>query len=817
MALPPEILDGTLAADHPRIASLLESIAARDKAGRPAERERALLGDLLERSRSRHATRMARMPRPEFPEELPIARHRDEIAALVRDHPVSIVCGETGSGKTTQLPKICVALGRGGAGLIGCTQPRRIAARSLAQRLAAELAGAPKGFVGHKIRFQDQTRPDTVVKVMTDGVLLAETHSDRELRAYDTLIVDEAHERSLNVDFLLGYLKRLAAVRPELRVVVTSATIDTERFSRFFDGAPVIEVSGRTYPVEVRYRPEFFEVEEEDDEPVDMNEAIARAVDEIARGSRTGDILVFLPGEREIREAAEVLRKHHPQKTEILPLFSRLPAEEQDRVFEPSAHRRIVLATNVAETSLTVPGIHYVIDTGLARIKRYSPRQKIDQLRIEPISQAAARQRAGRCGRVASGVAIRLYAEKDFEERPEFTTPEILRTSLASVILRMAALELGAITEFPFLEPPTPRQVEDGYRQLFELGAIDDARKLTDLGRELARIPVDPRVGRMLIAAREFHCASEMVILAAALSIQDPRDRPQALREQSDRAHEEFRDDASDFLQLLNLWKFFDTEFAHKKSNRKLYETCREHFLSYVRMREWRDLAGQLRELASELRIRENGTPATYEQVHRALLTGLIGNVGMKALDGDHYHGPRGLQFYVWPGSGLKKNRPKWIMAGELQETTRVFARNVARVEPDWIEKAAGHLVERLHAEPHWDKARGEVVAYENVTLFGLVLVARRKVSFGRNDPARAREIFIEGALVAGEFDTPQPFWAHNRKLIHEVEELEHRARRPDVLVDDRAIFDFYAARLPAEARDARSFEPWYREAARKD
>jgi ATP-dependent RNA helicase HrpA len=828
-----EDLSGTLAADHPRIAVLAASVEERARSGRPAERERALLADLLERSRARHAARLARIPEPGFPEELPVAQHREEIARLIREHPVTIVCGETGSGKTTQIPKICLALKRGAAGFIGCTQPRRIAARSLAHRLAQELAGTPRGFVGHKIRFQDQTRPDTAVKIMTDGVLLAETHSDRELRAYDTLIVDEAHERSLNVDFLLGYLKRLVAVRPELKVIVTSATIDTERFSQFFDGAPVIEVSGRTYPVEVRYRPEFFERESpleglagknEDDEPVDMPEAIAKAVDEIARDSRVGDILVFLPGEREIREAAEVLRKNHPKNTEILPLFSRLSAEEQDRVFERAAHRRIVLATNVAETSLTVPGIHYVIDTGLARVRRYSPRQKIDQLRIEPISQAAARQRAGRCGRVASGIAIRLYAEEEFAERPEFTTPEILRTSLASVILRMAALELGPIAEFPFIEPPTPRQIEDGYRQLFELGAIDrgvpptgtgsDNRALTPMGRELARLPVDPRIGRMLLASRDFHCATEMVILAAALSIQDPRDRPQALREQSDRAHEEFRDEASDFLQLMNLWKFFDNEFLHKKSNRKLFEACREHFLSYVRMREWRDLAGQLREMAAELEIRENATPATYEQVHRALLAGLIGNVGMKALDGDHYHGPRGIQFHIWPGSGLKKSRPRWIMAGELQETTRIFARNVARVEPDWIEQAAAHLVERAHVEPHWDKARGEVVAYENVTLHGLVLAARRKVSFGRLDPARAREIFIESALVAGEFETPHPFWTHNRKLIRDVEDLEHRARRPDVLVDDRALIEFYARQIPVEVRDARSFDAWYRAAS---
>jgi len=815
--LPADLFDGTLAADQPKIAALAVQLRERERRGGPAGRERALLGELLERSRKLHAARLATLPRPTFPDDLPIAQKRDDIAALIAKHPVVIVCGETGSGKTTQIPKICLSLKRGAAGLIGCTQPRRIAARSLAKRLAVELPGAPKAFVGHKIRFQDETRPESVIKVMTDGILLAEIHSDRELRAYDTIIVDEAHERSLNIDFLLGYLKRLSAVRPELKIIVTSATIDTERFSQFFGGAPVIEVSGRTYPVEVRYRPEFFEVEEEDDEPVDMNEAIAKAVDEIDRTSRDGDILVFLPGEREIREAAETLRKHHPKHTEILPLFSRLSAEEQDRVFERSAHRRIVLATNVAETSLTVPGVHFVIDTGLARVKRYSPRQRLEQLRIEPVSQAAARQRAGRCGRVASGVAIRLYAEEDFAQRPEYTTPEILRTSLASVILRMAALELGPIAEFPFIEPPTPRQVEDGYRELFELGAIDGERRLTRLGHELARLPVDPKVGRLLLGAREYHCLTEMVILAAALSIQDPRDRPQALREQSDRAHEEFRDEASDFIQLLNLWKFFDLEFAHKKSNRKLYETCREHFLSYVRMREWRDLAGQLREMAGELQIRDNPTPATYEQVQRALPTGLVGNVGMKALDGDHYHGPRGLQFHIWPGSGLKKNRPRWIMAGELQETTRVFARNVARVEPDWIEKAAAHLVDRAYVEPHWDKQRGEVVAYENVSLFGLALAARRKVSYSRIDPVRAREIFIEGALVAAEFESSHPFWVHNRKLIREIEELEHRARRPDVLVDDRVVFDFYDQRIPKDVRDPRTLDTWYRDASARN
>ncbi|MBL0142975.1 MAG: ATP-dependent RNA helicase HrpA [Betaproteobacteria bacterium] len=815
--LPEDLPAATLAADHPKIAALAASVRARTDGGRPAERERALLEALLERSQRAYAMRLAKLPDPRFPDDLPIAQRRDDIAALVAKHPVTIVCGETGSGKTTQLPKICLALKRGSAGLIGCTQPRRIAARSLSTRLARELPGTPKGFVGHKIRFQDRTGPETVIKVMTDGILLAETHSDRELRAYDTIIVDEAHERSLNIDFLLGYVRRLVTLRPELKVIVTSATIDTQRFSDFFGGAPVIEISGRTYPVEVRYRPEFFEVEDEDDEPVDMNEAIAKAVDEIERTSRSGDILVFLPGEREIREAAETLRKHHPKGAEILPLFSRLSAEEQDRVFEPASHRRIVLATNVAETSLTVPGIHYVIDTGLARIKRFSPRQKIDQLRIEPVSQAAAKQRAGRCGRVASGIAIRLYAQDDYEARPDFTTPEILRTSLASVILRMAALELGDVAAFPFIEPPSARQIEDGYRSLFELGAIDEKRALTPLGHELGRLPVDPRIGRMLLAAREFNCLAEMLILAAALSIQDPRDRPQEKRQESDRAHEEFRDESSDFVQLINLWNFFDDAFRHKESGRKLWETRREHFLSYVRMREWRELAGQLRELAAELGIRENATAATYEQVHRALLTGLISNVGLKAQEGDHYNAPRGIPFAIWPGSGLKKGRPRWIMAGELQETTRVYARNVARIDPEWIEKAAAHLLTRHHAEPHWDRARGEVMAYETVSLYGLTIAARRKVSFGRLDPVRAREIFIEGALVAGEFDTKAPFFAHNRALIREVEDLEHRARRQDVLVDDRALIAFYAARLPAEVRDAPSFESWHKEAVRDD
>ncbi|MBK7658197.1 MAG: ATP-dependent RNA helicase HrpA [Betaproteobacteria bacterium] len=799
-----------MAADHPKIAALAATVAERTRSGRPHEREKAILEALVDRSRKAYAVRAARLPVPHFPEDLPIAQKREDIAALVAKHPVTIVCGETGSGKTTQIPKICLALGRGAAGLIGCTQPRRIAARSLSSRLAQELPGTPKGFVGHKIRFQDRTVPESAIKVMTDGILLAETHSDRELRAYDTIIVDEAHERSLNIDFLLGYLKRLVERRPDLKVVVTSATIDTQRFSDFFGGAPVIEVSGRTYPVEVRYRPEFFEIEDEDDEPVDMNEAIVKAVDEIDRESRTGDILVFLPGEREIREAAEALRKHHPKGAEILPLFSRLSAEEQDRVFERSARRRIVLSTNVAETSLTVPGIHYVIDTGLARVKRFSPRQKIDQLRIEPISQAASKQRSGRCGRVASGVAIRLFSEEQFTGRPEYTTPEILRTSLASVILRMAALELGDIAAFPFVEPPTPRQIEDGYKSLFELGALDGKRTLTPLGHELARLPVDPRIGRMLLAAREFDCLAEMIILTAALSIQDPRDRPQDKRQESDRAHEEFRDDASDFVQLMNLWKFFDEAFRHKESGRKLWQVCRDHFLSYVRMREWRDLAGQLREMAADLKIRENPSAATYEQVHRALLTGLISNVGLKAQEGDHYNAPRGIPFAIWPGSGLKKNRPRWIMAGELQETTRVFARNVARIEPEWIEAAAQHLVTRLHNEPHWDRTRGEVAAYETVSLYGLTIVARRKVSFGKLDPVRAREIFIEGALVAGEFDTRQPFLAHNQRLVKEVQDLEHRARRQDVLVDDRALYSYFDAIVPAEVRDARSFEHWY-------
>src|SRR6266566_6907178 len=634
------------------------------------------------------AQRRALAPRPEFPPELPICAKREEIAKAISSHQVVIVCGETGSGKTTQLPKICLELGRGIQGLIGHTQPRRIAARATASRIARELKTELGGAVGYKIRFTDKVGPRSYIKIMTDGILLAETQGDRELRRYDTLIIDEAHERSLNIDFLLGYVKQLLQgkenKRPDLKLVITSATIDAERFSKHFDGAPVIEVSGRLYPVEVRYHPV-----ESEDEDYDLNEAISDAADELARQGE-GDVLVFLPGEREIREAAETLRKHHPPHTEILPLFARLSAEEQERIFKPHAGRRIVLATNVAETSLTVPGIRYVVDAGLARIKRYSYRNKVEQLRVESVSQASAKQRAGRCGRVASGVCVRLYAEEEFNSRPAFTDPEVLRSSLANVILRMKSLGLGTVEEFPFLDPPASKAIQDGYALLAELGAVDEASELTETGKQLAKLPVDPRIGRMVLAARPENALREVLVIAAALSVQDPRQRPSERAAAADEAHKRFDDEKSDFLSWIKLWKFFEEALAHGKSGRKLHQACREHFLSFNRMREWRDIHGQLKELVVELGWRISETPATYEQMHRALLAGLLGNVGMKTEEGN-YLGARGIRFWIHPGSGVRRKAGRWVMAAELTETTRLYARCVATVETEWLESVGAH------------------------------------------------------------------------------------------------------------------------------
>ncbi|MDN7607647.1 ATP-dependent RNA helicase HrpA [Burkholderia multivorans] len=773
-----------------------------------------------------------------YPESLPVSGRRDEIARAIAAHQVVIVSGETGSGKTTQLPKICLELGRGlgagGTGLIGHTQPRRLAASSTGRRIAEEL-GTPFGeVVGYKVRFTDNLAPGASVKLMTDGILLAETQTDPLLKAYDTLIIDEAHERSLNIDFLLGYLKEILPKRPDLKLIVTSATIDADRFARHFGSdahpAPVIEVSGRLYPVEVRYRPVAEDrpavkhaegtasrdrVKTAREAERDLMDAIVDAVDELCREG-PGDVLVFLPGEREIREAAEALRKHHPPHTEILPLFARLSAADQDKVFKPSNARRIVLATNVAETSLTVPGIRYVVDTGLARVKRYSYRNKVEQLQVEPISQAAANQRAGRCGRVADGICIRLYDESDFQARARFTDPEILRSSLASVILRMKSLHLTAIESFPFLEPPPGRAIADGYQLLNELGAVDDDNALTPLGRELARLPLDPRVGRMILAARDQQSLREVLIIASALSVQDPRDRPIDAQEQADQAHRRFADERSEFLQWLKIWSWFEEAVAHKKSNRQLVDACRQNFLSHLRLREWRDVHSQLLTVVREHGWRLNESEATYEQVHLALLTGLLGNLGLKADDDPHYLGARGIKFYLWPGSALAKKAGRWVMAAELVETSRLYARCLAKIEPEWVEKVGAHLLKRSLSEPHWEKRPAQVSAFERATLYGLPIYHRRRVAFGRQDPARARELFIRGALVDGEFDTKLPFFAHNRKLLADIEQLEHKSRRQDVLVDDELIYAFYDHAIPAGIHTGAAFERWYRDEVKK-
>jgi ATP-dependent helicase HrpA len=780
-------------------------------------------------------------PRPippiTYPESLPVSSRRDEIARAIRDHQVVIVCGETGSGKTTQLPKICLELGRGlgagGTGLIGHTQPRRIAASSVAKRIAEELNSPLGDVVGYKVRFQDRLQPGSSVKLMTDGILLAETERDPLLRGYDTLIIDEAHERSLNIDFLLGYLKQLLPKRPDLKVIVTSATIDAERFANHFAGrqgpAPVIMVSGRLFPVEQRWRPY------EESREFDLDNAIAEAVDELWR-SAPGDILVFLPGEREIREAADHLRRHLLQhakggpQPEVLPLFARLSQQEQDRVFEAGNGRRIVLATNVAETSLTVPGIRYVIDAGTARVKRYSWRNKVEQLQIEAISQAAASQRAGRCGRVANGVCIRLYGEDDFKGRPRFTDPEILRSSLAGVILRMKALRLGAVESFPFVEPPPGKAIADGYALLAELGAVDDDNELTPIGVELSRLPLDPRVGRMILEARKHQALSEVLVIAAALSGQDVRDRPQDRAQLADERHKPFDDERSEFMGTLKLWKWIEEGRgthghanqrdakvdSHKLTNRQQEQRLRDAFISPRRVREWRDIHSQLLTVVAEHGWRLNEAPATYEQVHLSLLAGLLGNIGCKSDDEDWYLGARGIKFWRHPGVNLSKKPGRWIVAAELVETTRLFGRGMAAIEPQWIPPLAGHLLKTQLLEPHWEKKAAEVVALERATLYGIVIYNNRKVNYGRIDPVAAREIFIREALVGDEWETRLPFLAHNRKLIAQVQELEHKARRQDVLVDDELIHAFYDQQLPKDVCSGAGLERWYREESKK-
>jgi ATP-dependent RNA helicase HrpA len=747
----------------------------------------------------------------EYPPELPITGRRDDLLAAIRDHQVVVVAGETGSGKTTQLPKLCLELGRTA---IAHTQPRRLAARTVAHRIADELKVPLGGPVGYAIRFSDRSSPDTLVRLMTDGLLLAQTRRDRLLRRYDTIIVDEAHERSLNIDFLLGYVKRILPQRPDLHLIVTSATIDPEQFSRHFDDAPVIEVSGRTYPVEVRYRPVVDPDTTDADPDRDQIEAIGDAIEELARAG-PGDVLVFVSGEREIRDTADALSGRLPADVEILPLYARLSTAEQQRVFKVHQRRRIVLATNVAETSLTVPGIRYVVDPGTARISRYSARLKVQRLPIERISRASADQRKGRCGRTSDGICIRLYAEDDFEERPRFTDPEILRTNLASVILQMAAHGLGELEDFPFLDPPDRRQVRDGVLLLQELGALDAKQRLTRLGRRLARLPVDPRLGRMVLEAGRHACADEVIVIAAALSIQDPRERPAEKRQAADEQHARFADERSDLLAYLNLWRYLH-ERQRALSGSAFRRLCRAEFVHFLRVREWQDLVAQLREAARELRIEVNQTPAEPDDVHRALLAGLLSHIGMRDPSRREYQGARGARFAIFPGSSLAKRQPTWVMAAELVETSRLWGREVARIEPAWVEPLAEHLARRTYSEPRWDRRRSAVVATERVTVYGLPIVAGRAVAYGRIDPKLARELFIRRALVERDWDTRHAFFAENGRMLEEVDALERRARRRDVLVGDEVLFAFFDERIPADVVSGAHFDRWWRDERRE-
>ncbi|WP_411761815.1 ATP-dependent RNA helicase HrpA [Streptomyces tunisiensis] len=829
------------------LASRLSELSLRDahRLGRRLEGARkirkpearaAVLGEIeaeVAAAGERMAARRARVPEVRYPEQLPVSQKKDVIAEAIRDHQVVIVAGETGSGKTTQIPKICMELGRGVRGMIGHTQPRRIAARTVAERVAEELDTPLGEAVGWKVRFTDQVDPEaTFVKLMTDGILLAEIQTDRELRAYDTIIIDEAHERSLNIDFLLGYLAQLLPKRPDLKVVITSATIDPERFSRHFDDAPIIEVSGRTYPVEVRYRPLL--KEESDDADRDQITAITDAVEELmAEGP--GDILVFLSGEREIRDTADALNKKRYRSTEVLPLYARLSHAEQHRVFQQHGGRRIVLATNVAETSLTVPGIKYVIDPGFARISRYSHRTKVQRLPIEPVSQASANQRKGRCGRTSDGICIRLYSEDDFLSRPEFTDAEILRTNLASVILQMTAAGLGEIEKFPFIDPPDHRNIRDGVQLLQELGALDPAQKdprkrLTQTGRKLAQLPVDPRLARMVLEADRNGCVREVMVIAAALSIQDPRERPADKQAQADQQHARFRDETSDFLAFLNLWRYI-REQQKERGSSSFRRMCKQEYLNFLRIREWQDIYAQLRTVAKQMGIHLNEQDAPADRVHVSLLAGLLSHIGMKDVkeskdsgqgggrrDGgrNEYLGARNAKFAVFPGSALFKKPPRFVMSAELVETSRLWARVNAKIEPEWVEPLAEHLLKRTYSEPHWEKDQAAVMAYEKVTLYGVPIVAQRKVNYGRIDAELSRELFIRNALVEGDWRTHHKFFADNRKLLTEVEELEHRARRRDILVDDETLFDFYDQRIPDHVVSGAHFDSWWKHKRRE-
>ncbi|GGO81147.1 ATP-dependent helicase [Marinobacterium nitratireducens] len=800
----------------------LQKLEQRLRNRQPADRMAGQLAAAMQDSVARVEERARRLTRIDFP-ELPVSARRDEIARLIADNQVVVVAGETGSGKTTQLPKICLDLGLGRRGLIGHTQPRRLAARTVANRIAEELHSPLGDIVGYQVRFTEQVSEQSLLKLMTDGILLAETQRDPLLERYEVIIVDEAHERSLNIDFLLGYLKRLLPRRPDLKLIITSATIDLERFSQHFDDAPIIEVSGRTYPVEVLYRPLTDRGEDERD--IDQQQAILEAVDEIGTLERQqkkapGDILVFLSGEREIRETAETLRRAQLRDTEVMPLYARLSLAEQNRVFEGGrrAGRRIVLATNVAETSVTVPGIRYVIDPGQARISRYSYRAKVQRLPIEPVSRASANQRAGRCGRVAEGICIRLYSEEDFAGRSEFTDAEIRRTNLAAVILQMLSLRLGDIADFPFIDPPDSRFVNDGYKLLEELGAVDDRRRITGLGRQLSKLPVDPRIGRMVLEGATQGALREVLIVASALSSQDPRERPLDKQQAADEKHRQYADDESDFVTLLNLWTLYE-EQRQELSQNQLRKYCQKHFLSFLRMREWRDVHRQLHLIARQLDLAENREPATAEALHRSLLAGLLSQIGMRQ-ENREYLGARNRRFYLFPASTLFKKAPKWVMSAELVETSKLYARMNAAIKPEWVEPLAGHLVKRTYLEPHWEKKRAQVVASEQVTLYGLIVVPKRKVHYGKIDPEVSHEIFIRSALVEGAFSTKGEFFAHNRRLLAGVEDLEAKSRRRDLLVDEDSLYDFYFERMEqaggAGVVNGAGFEHW-RKAVEQD
>ncbi|PWB30190.1 ATP-dependent RNA helicase HrpA [Pseudomonas sp. SDI] len=811
-------LDHAMIAERHRLRRQLHELRKR-----PDEAKLAQWAEKAQASIDRAAARKASVPTIRYDDSLPIAAKRDEIKKVLAAHQVLIIAGETGSGKTTQLPKICLELGRGQHGLIAHTQPRRIAARSVATRVAEEL-GTPLGaLVGYQVRFEDQSDANTLVKLMTDGILLAETQHDRFLERYDTIIVDEAHERSLNIDFLLGYLKTLLPRRPDLKVIITSATIDLERFSKHFNDAPIIEVSGRTYPVETWYRPLTSEQDEEGnrvEDDLSVDQAILATLDEIAAHERSlgkgpGDVLVFLPGEREIRDAAEILRKAQLRHTEILPLYARLSPAEQQKIFQSHPGRRVVLATNVAETSLTVPGIRYVIDSGTARISRYSYRAKVQRLPIEAVSQASANQRKGRCGRVEPGICVRLYSEEDFNARPAFTDPEILRTNLAAVILQMLHLRLGAIDAFPFIEPPDGKAISDGFNLLQELSAVDRDNQLTALGRQLARLPVDPRLGRMLLEGAKQGSLQELLIVASALSVQDPRERPPERQQAADQAHAQWKDVDSDFAALVNLWRGFE-EQRQALTASPLRNWCRKNFLNYLRLREWRDAHRQLSLICRDLQLGINKEPADYPKLHKAILSGLLSQIGQKSEDGD-YLGARQRRFWIHPSSGLGKKRPQWLMTAELVETTKLYARMVAKIDSEWIEPLAAHLIKKNHFEPHWEKKRGQVVAYEQVTLYGLIVIGRRPVHYGPVDPVMSRELFIREALVGGEIQSRAKCLAANTRLLEQLDELEAKARRRDILADEETLYGFYEARLPTDIHQTATFDSWYRVNSQKD